>query len=311
MNESSARRTTPYTRTSDGISAETLWQNVIRDHCNVFLVLNGNYPGEGRRVDNNTCGQPVHQVLQDYQNYANGGNGWLRYFEFDPANDQINAYTYSPVTGGYETDASSQFTLDYDMVGGSPFQLLGSDTVASGGTASFTWSGLTDDTAHEWYAVVSDGVASTTGPTWSFTTGGSVPTYATIPVSAGTGEKPQSKAWEHAGSWWAVLPSSTLAQPGTWLWRQNADQTWTPDAAPVDRHGHEGRRQDRRRRRPRAPVRRVPRARLDRVLRCIGLVCPVGFAGIRDERLAARQRDRDHRHRLDGPHVAGDGSRRH
>jgi hypothetical protein len=33
--------------------------------------------------------------------------------------------------------------------------------------------------------------------------------------SAGTGEKPQSKVWFHAGHWWAVLPAPT----GTKLWR--------------------------------------------------------------------------------------------
>ena len=204
------RATSPYAGTG-GISAETLWQTVIQPRCNVFMVLNGHAPGEGRRVDNNACGKPVHQILQDYQNYSNGGNGWLRYYEFDPSNDQIHASTYSPVTGGYETDESSQFTLTYDMVGGSPFQLLGSDTVASGGTASFTWSGLTADKTYEWYAVASDATDSATSPVWSFTAGASVPTYPTVPVSAGSGEKPQSKVWEHAGSWWAVMPSTTAS----------------------------------------------------------------------------------------------------
>ncbi len=55
----------------------------------------------------------------------NGGNGFLRYFEFDPANNRISAFTYSPVLGQYETDTSSQFTLAYDMGGGSPFQVIG------------------------------------------------------------------------------------------------------------------------------------------------------------------------------------------
>ena len=44
---------------SDGTSAETVWQQLIAPHCNVFLVLNGHYQGvngEARRVDNNAAG---------------------------------------------------------------------------------------------------------------------------------------------------------------------------------------------------------------------------------------------------------------
>ena len=48
-----------------------------------------------------------------------------------------------------------------------------------------------------------------------------------IPVSTGTGEKPQSKVWEHGGTWWAVLPSTTITPAGTWLWRMAPDETWS------------------------------------------------------------------------------------
>jgi hypothetical protein len=48
-----------------------------------------------------------------------------------------------------------------------------------------------------------------------------------IPVSATTGEKPQSKLWFHAGTWWAVLPSTSVVPSGTWLWRLEANQSWT------------------------------------------------------------------------------------
>ncbi len=36
-----------------------------------------------------------------------------------------------------------------------------------------------------------------------------------ISTTAGTGEKPQSKVWNHAGKWWCVLPDSS----GTWIRR--------------------------------------------------------------------------------------------
>ena len=137
------------------------------------MVINGHYPGEGRRTDLNNCGQPVHQVLTDYQSRANGGDGWLRYYTFKPSENKIYAYTYSPTRNGgagqFETDASSQFTLDYAMQG-APFTVIGTNTgVSSGSNTTTAWSGLLPGTEYEWYATVNDGKVTTTGPMWSFT----------------------------------------------------------------------------------------------------------------------------------------------
>ncbi|MEA1952684.1 MAG: T9SS C-terminal target domain-containing protein [Planctomycetota bacterium] len=52
-------------------------------------------------------------------------------------------------------------------------------------------------------------------------------TLAPIAVSQDTANKPQSKVWSHAGRWWAVLPSTEVSPPGTWLWRLEADRSWT------------------------------------------------------------------------------------
>jgi hypothetical protein len=48
-----------------------------------------------------------------------------------------------------------------------------------------------------------------------------------ISVSAGTGEKPQSKVWQHADTWWTVAPSTSVAPSGTWIWRLENDNSWT------------------------------------------------------------------------------------
>ncbi|MCK6211737.1 hypothetical protein KZX45_14395 [Georgenia sp. EYE_87] len=45
---------------------------------------------------------------------------------------------------------------------------------------------------------------------------------ATISSTVTTGEKPQSKTWKYAGTWWAVLASSS----GTWVWRHDGG-SWT------------------------------------------------------------------------------------
>jgi hypothetical protein len=48
VNTQNTRATGPINR-ADGKSPEYLWQNLVRSHCNIFLVLNGHFPGERRR----------------------------------------------------------------------------------------------------------------------------------------------------------------------------------------------------------------------------------------------------------------------
>ncbi|RPI56788.1 MAG: DUF11 domain-containing protein, partial [Acidobacteria bacterium] len=49
----------------------------------------------------------------------------------------------------------------------------------------------------------------------------------TIPTSEDTTTTVQSKAWFHGHTWWAVLPSSTPSS-GSWLFRLESNNTWTP-----------------------------------------------------------------------------------
>ena len=46
----------------DGVSAADVWAQLVAPNCNVFMVVNGHYPGEGRSTANNACGKPVHQT---------------------------------------------------------------------------------------------------------------------------------------------------------------------------------------------------------------------------------------------------------
>ena len=55
----------------------------------------------------------------------------------------------------------------------------------------------------------------------------STTTLTPFSVSAETGEKPQSKVWFNDGRWWAVMPSTSVAPAGTWIWRLEANNTWT------------------------------------------------------------------------------------
>jgi hypothetical protein len=144
-------------------------------NCNVFMVIMGHEHFEARRTDLNDCGQPVFQLLADYQARANGGDGWLRYYTFEPSQNQIEAYTYSPTRNGglgeFETDDDSRFTLDWPMGGTGAYQVIGSvSDVASGDHASVQWDGLDPGTSYQWYAVANDGDLTRRNGTSDFTT---------------------------------------------------------------------------------------------------------------------------------------------
>jgi hypothetical protein len=88
--------------------------DALKSRPNLFLMLGGHRSGEAVRMDV-FAGSTVRTVLSNYQNRSQGGEGWLRIMEFSPANDEIRVSTYSPWLQAFETDASSQFTLAYDL----------------------------------------------------------------------------------------------------------------------------------------------------------------------------------------------------
>ena len=139
----------------------------LKGHPNLFLMLCGHRHGEGRRSDVFN-GRTVDTLLADYQSRIHGGDGWLRILEFVPARNEIRVKTYSPVLDQYEVDADSQFVLAYDM-GAPAFGLLGTVSAApSGSDVAWSWAGLAANHDYEWFAGVSDGRTTTTGPIWSF-----------------------------------------------------------------------------------------------------------------------------------------------
>lgn len=91
-------------------SAEQLWQKLISRHDQIFLVLSGHQHGQAHRVDNNRKGNPVYQLLADYQSRGQVakdagrkrpvgiGDGWLRLLRFD--------FTITPATLAVKTYSS-------------------------------------------------------------------------------------------------------------------------------------------------------------------------------------------------------------
>lgn len=147
-------------------------------------MLGAHLDTEGQRQDLGSDGHVIYSLRSDYHNRANGGNGWLRLLRFSPATNKIYVSTYSPYLNQYETDADSQFSLDYDM-NETGFQTIGTVNVPSDSNASMEWPGLLSGTEYEWYVTVSDGTETITGPSWNFTTGsGSISPVVTIqPIS--------------------------------------------------------------------------------------------------------------------------------
>ena len=197
-----------------GNSGAAIWQKLIQPNCNVFLVVNGHFTdlldGEANRTDLNACGRPVHGALSDYQGRPNGGDGWLRYYTFTPAANEIRATTYSPTLNAYETDPDSSFVLAYDMSPPVDLPELGRQTVASGAQASVALPELAPGTMFDWYATVGDGTSTTRGATQSVTVSAPPPAGALAQDAFG---RTVASGWGTAdtGGPWTVNSTTKLS----------------------------------------------------------------------------------------------------
>jgi hypothetical protein len=106
-----------------------LWSNLIGQYPNVSVVLNGHITNKfsARRSDLGVNGNFVHQIFANWQDWTNGGNGYLRIMRFSPSNNSIQVQSFSPYTGLFLTDAANQFTLKWH-----------NDGAAGTGTATVT-----------------------------------------------------------------------------------------------------------------------------------------------------------------------------
>ncbi len=96
---------------------QQIFDELVYSNPQVFMVLSGHVTGAGRLTSSNAAGQGVYEMLADYQNSQDGGNGYLRIMEFDPSVtvDSIQVTTYSPSVDASLTDGANQFGLDVDF----------------------------------------------------------------------------------------------------------------------------------------------------------------------------------------------------
>jgi len=92
-------------------SPQMIWDKLISQHDQIFLVLCGHEHGQAMRTDTNRFGHKVYQVLADYQDRGQTakdagvksewpvgiGDGWMRLMTFDMAGEvpAIKVRTYS------------------------------------------------------------------------------------------------------------------------------------------------------------------------------------------------------------------------
>jgi formylglycine-generating enzyme required for sulfatase activity len=106
-----------------------VFNSVIKPFNQVYMVICGHNFAQYNIQATNNAGNPVHEVLCDYQSLPNGGNGFLRIMEFKPGENKIDSSTYSPSLGRYITTSAAdqqgmldltdplggQFTINFDF----------------------------------------------------------------------------------------------------------------------------------------------------------------------------------------------------
>lgn len=79
-----------------GTYGQHLWDDFIRKNDQIFLTLSGHNAGSGTIVTRNDKGHAVIHILQDYQEYYDGGSGLLGLLQFDFTHNTIEMLAASP-----------------------------------------------------------------------------------------------------------------------------------------------------------------------------------------------------------------------
>jgi hypothetical protein len=93
---------------------QTIWDNVVKDHNNVFLVLAGHHSLSALLSTPNSFGNQVIQTVQDYQD-TKPEPCYIRYYTFFPEENRVEAYTYSTKYKRFDLSSDGQFSFEYKM----------------------------------------------------------------------------------------------------------------------------------------------------------------------------------------------------
>jgi len=100
-----------------GTEADVMFTDLVKKHNNIFLVESGHVSYEAMptpisRITDSVNNRPVHQLLHDWQDVGDGGDGWVAYLTVSPSENKIEHYAYSPYLEELPAYPDIQFTLD-------------------------------------------------------------------------------------------------------------------------------------------------------------------------------------------------------
>ncbi|MCP3914876.1 MAG: DNRLRE domain-containing protein [bacterium] len=103
-------------------SGKDVFHKLIVPYPQIFLVLSGHFAANGRRASTTLLGRELDEMLADYQDDPNGGNGWMQILEFRPSAAEIESIAFSPtyVPGTTEgpnhaESAAANFVIESDF----------------------------------------------------------------------------------------------------------------------------------------------------------------------------------------------------
>ena len=152
--------------TPDTLNAQQIWDGYLKYHSNIFMILSGHYSDydASRNITQGVNGNNVTEIMFNTMARPNYGNGYTRFYEFDPVNGVVSAYTYSSYAGASLTTDAHDFTFNYDS---NDDILLSSQNGSIGESIFYSWADLSIG-AYEWYVVVNNTYDSFTSKTYYF-----------------------------------------------------------------------------------------------------------------------------------------------
>lgn len=157
---------------------------IVKPNSNVCMVLSGHYHSSNQVVEqfddngDGTNDRTVYEILFDYQDLAEGGEGYIRLMHFDLKDQKIIFRTYSPSLDDYDANVSDfpvskeEFVVPFSELGLSTREkkistdymqvnlytnntIAEADNVKSGDTAYAQWNNAPSSSTG-WYAEASD-----------------------------------------------------------------------------------------------------------------------------------------------------------
>jgi len=98
------------------LATQAIFDQLIRKHKNVRMVLSGHVVTSASRIDKGEKGNNIYQILQNYQSEDLGG-GYIRLLEINPKAKTISAKMYSPYYKTEKNDSSKFSFTDVNFLG--------------------------------------------------------------------------------------------------------------------------------------------------------------------------------------------------